>query len=273
MLFRSTGHSFGQKYFMEFSPKERDGLQLDIRGALKFLSSQRGVDGARMAILAPSLTADYAVREAALNIPQIKGLILITGKYRQESLDYIEERSDLPILAIASKDDPGKIQLEASQPYYHSANPGSEIMFVIDRGAAIFNRQGQIMEQASDWLAKNVASLGQKTEISFQTEDGWTLQGSLFTPDHLGNRKVPGVVFVHGQNHDIATWYYLARETSKAGFAVLTFDRRDNGKSIWQKGPTPEGSADGNALVELRVQRASLEDVYLRLTRVEEAAA
>jgi len=245
---RGSGHSFGKKYFQEFSPEERDGVQLDIRGAIKYLSSQPGIDPDRIAILAPSVTAEYAVREAAQNIPQVQGLVLITGEFSQESLEYIELRSDLPVLAIASKDDPGKVQLGSTKPYYYSKHPGSGILFVIDRGAAIFNRPGQIMEQVSDWLQRNVGNLGRKTEISFKTEDGWTLHGSLFTPDNLGGRKVPGVVFVHGQNHDVQTWYYLAREVAKSGKAVLVFDRRANGKSIWQNGPTPPGSTGGNPL-------------------------
>lgn len=245
---RGTGHSFGKKYFEEFSPEERDAVQLDIRGAIRYLSSQKGIDPGRIAILAPTLTAEYAVREAAQNIPQVKGLVLITGEFSKTSLEYIESRSDLPILAIASKDDPGKIQLRSTEPYYYSKNTGSGIMFVIDRGAAIFNRPGQIMEQVSGWLKQNVGNLGRKTEISFKTEDGWTLHGSLFTPDSLGGKKVPGVVFVHGQNHDVQTWYYLAREVAKSGLAVLVFDRRANGKSVWQNGSTPAGSGAGNSL-------------------------
>ena len=245
---RGTGHSFGKKYFEEFSPEERDGLQLDIRGAIKFLSSQPGIDKNRIAILAPGLAADYAVSEAAHNIPQVKALVLITGELSDKNRKYIPLRSDLPILAIASKDDPRKIQAVSTEPYFLSENAGSHIMFVIDRGAAIFNRPGQIFEQVSDWLKANVNNIGTQTEISFKTEDGWTLRGSMFLPDNLDGKKVPGVVFVHGQNHDVQAWYYLAREVAKSGLAVLVFDRRANGKSVWEKGPTPPGSGAGNPL-------------------------
>ena len=64
---------------------------------------------------------------------------------------------------------------------------------------------------------------------------------------------LPGVSAVRGGGSD---WSFAAAEATAAVAAVAA-----------------RLAADGNALVELRVQRASLEDVYLRLTRVEEAAA
>jgi len=248
MEVRGTGYNFGKKYFEEFSPEERDGIQLDIRAAIKFLSAQKGIDRNRIAVLAPSLTAEYAVREAAHNVPQVKALVLITGSLSDKSRETIQARSDLPILAIASKDDTKTAQMRAAEPYFLSENTNSSLMFVIDRGAAIFNRPGHVIEQVSDWLKKNVGALGTATEVSFQTEDGWTLWGTLFVPDSLEGKKVPGVIFVHGQNHDVQTWYYLARDVAKSGLAVLTFDRRANGKSVWERGPTPPGSGAGNPL-------------------------
>ena len=248
MEVRGSGYSFGKKYFEEFSPEERNGVQLDIRAAIKFLSSQPGIDARRIAILAPSITAEYAVREASQNVPQVKALVLITSTLSDKSRDYIQSRSDLAILAIASKDDIKRVQMRAAEPYFYSDNPASGLLFVIDRGAAIFNRPGHVTEQVSDWLQKNVGGIGSLTEVSFKTEDGWTLRGTLFVPEGLKGKKVPGVIFVHGQNHDVQTWYYLAREVAKSGLAVLVFDRRANGKSVWETGPTPAGSAAGNPL-------------------------
>jgi dienelactone hydrolase len=245
---RGTGHSFGKKYFEEFSPEERDGLQLDIRGAISFLSAQRGIDRNRIAILAPSAAAEYAVREAARNVPQVKALVLTTGWFTEKSREYLRSRADLPILAIASKDDPKKDQERAAEPYFASDNKGSSLMFVIDRGAAIFNRPGNVIEQVADWLKTNVGALGTETDISFKTEDGWTLRGNLFIPDGLGNRKVPAVIMVHGQNHDAQAWYYLAREIAKSGLAVMYFDRRGNGRSSYDKGTAPAGFGAGNPL-------------------------
>ncbi len=245
---RGTGHSFGKKYFEEFSPEEQEGLQLDIRGAITFLSSQRGIDLNRIAVIAPSATAEYAVREAAHNVRQIKALVLTTGWFTAKSRDYLKSRADLPILAIASEDDPKKVQELAAEPYFASENKGSSLMFVIDRGAAIFNRPGNVVEHVADWLKANVGALGTETDITFKTDDGWTLRGNMFIPDGLGNKKVPAVILVHGQNHDAQAWYYLAREIAKSGLAVMYFDRRGNGRSVYEKGPPPAGFGAGNPL-------------------------
>jgi len=243
---RGTGHSFGKKYFEEFSPEERDGLQLDIRAAINFLAAQKGIDPNRMAIIAPNATAEYAVREAAHNVRQIKALVLTTGRLTEKSRGYIRTRADLPILAIASQDETKTNQELAAQPYFDSDNKDSSLMFVIDRGAGIFNRPGNVIEHVADWLKTNVGALGTESDISFKTEDGWTLRGNLFVPDALDNKKVPAVIMVHGQNHDGQAWYYLARAIAKSGLAVMYFDRRDNGRSTYDKGPIPAGSGAGN---------------------------
>ena len=245
---RGTGHSFGKKYFEEFSPEEHDGLQLDIRGAITFLAAQRGIDANRIAIVAPSATAEYAVREASHNVRQIKALVLTTGWFSEKSREYLKTRADLPILAIASQDDPKPAQELAAAPYFASDSKGSSLMFVIDRGAAIFNRPGGVVEHVADWLRMNVGALGTETDISFKTNDGWTLRGNMFIPDGLGNKKVPAVILVHGQNHDAQAWYYLAREIAKSGLAVMYFDRRGNGRSVYEKGPPPAGFGAGNPL-------------------------
>ena len=243
---RGTGHSYGKKYFEEFSPEERDGVQLDIRGAVAYLSSQRGIDPNRVAIIAPSATAEYAVREAAHNARQIKALVLTTGWFTEKSREYIRMRADLPVLAIASQDETKRNQELAAQPYFDSDNKGSSLMFVIDRGAAIFNRPGNVIERVADWLKANVSAIGTESDISFKTEDGWTLRGSMFVPDGLENKKVPAVIMVHGQNHDPQAWYYLAREIAKSGLAVMYFDRRGNGRSTYDNGPAPAGFAAGD---------------------------
>src|SRR5262249_33081331 len=78
------------------------------------------------------------------------------------------------------------------------------------------------------------------------TEDGWTLRGNLFVPDGLDNKKVPTVIIVHSQNHDAQAWYYLAREIAKSGLAVMYFDQKGNGRSTYDKGPTPADSRAEN---------------------------
>lgn len=230
---RGTNASFGDKDFQMFTQEERDAMQLDVRAAIKFLSSQKEVDSKRIAIFAANITADHAAREAAHNLTQVKALVLSTGKLTEEGRAGIKYRKDLPVLAIASDDDARETQQLSAEPFFLSHDRGSRLMFVPDRGASIFNRPGQPVERVAEWLKSNLVALGTQTQISFKTEDGATLQGTLYKPDGVGqNNKVAGVVFIHGANHDATTWYHLVREVTKSGLAALIFDQRGYMKSV-----------------------------------------
>ena len=66
-------------------------------------------------------------------------------------------RKDLPVLAFMSEDDNKQKQQLASEPYFLSNDKGSELLFVMDRGASIFNRPGNPIGKTTDWLLKNLA--------------------------------------------------------------------------------------------------------------------
>src|SRR5262245_32355379 len=55
------------------------------------------------------------------------------------------------------------------------------------------------------WVAQEQnaakASFTEK-EVSFKTEDGWMIHGTLSVPSDLKPGKVPGVVMVHSPAHD-----------------------------------------------------------------------
>jgi dienelactone hydrolase len=97
----------------------------------------------------------------------------------------------------------------------------------------MFYRPGGLDEKVAQWLEENLKGLGTETEVSFQSEDGWKLQGTLVLPDGISETsKIPGVVFVHGFMHDQQQWYHIAREVVKQGIAALLFDWRGTRKSI-----------------------------------------
>ena len=234
---RGSGTSAGEKDFERFSPEEMEAMQLDVEGAVKFLSSQQNVDGRRIGIVAAGITAEYAVRAAAKDTAAIQALVLITGSYSPKSRDFLTSRRDLPVLTIVSTDDPKSVQAKQAEPYFLSENKNSTLHLVPDRGAAIFNRPGNPREKVSEWLEENLLAVGTDTPVSFRSEDGWVLRGNLYLPaSRDGNSKVPGVVFVHGINHDQQTWYYLAREVVRSGKAALVFDWRGVRKSIKEDG-------------------------------------
>jgi dienelactone hydrolase len=77
----------------------------------------------------------------------------------------------------------------------------------------------------------------QAREISFRSEDGWEIKGTLHTPMIPGNRRVPAVVLLHSSEHEqqvFGDYAYpgLAVSLAERGVVALRIDWRGRGKSI-----------------------------------------
>lgn len=75
---RGAGQSARGKHLGEVSLEDQTKIQLDIKGAVKFLASQKEVDAHRIAIVGTGVTAGYAALEASQQ-PAIQALVLISG--------------------------------------------------------------------------------------------------------------------------------------------------------------------------------------------------
>ncbi|MCH8266913.1 MAG: alpha/beta hydrolase [Acidobacteria bacterium] len=230
--FRGMGGSLGKKDFVMFSEKDLQGLRLDIQGAVKFLTSHPGVDPSRIALLGTGLSAHYAALEAAENTA-VKALVMLSAVLEEDSRKSIQARAaDLPILSIIGKGDKKRFQA-AADVFSLSKNPDSDFLMAKGHGTSMFSHTPGLEEKVVEWLDHNLKALGAETEVSFRSEDGWTLQGTLRIPGGVsGNSKVPGVVLVHGAKHDQQTYYQLTQELAKKGMASLRFDWRGKGRSI-----------------------------------------
>lgn len=229
--FRGTAGNVNGRMFQTFSAREREKLQLDVRGAIRFLTSQRGVDPQRISLVAVGVGTDYALREAAEN-PAVQAVVLISGTLSDPAREYIRSRSDIPILCIAGTDDKEGFR-EMSEAFYLSKNKASNILLSTGHGTTIFSRTEGLQKQVSRWMGENVQGLGAETEISFQTEDGWSLHGKLRVPASVApGARVPGVVLVHGAQHDQETYYSLSRALAKKGIATLSYDWRGKNRDI-----------------------------------------
>lgn len=224
---RGTGSSVGGRNFSTLSPKELENLQLDIRGAVKFLSSQKIVDAQRIGIVGVGIGANYAVLETSEN-PGIRALVLISGSFGQTALDYVKFRKDLPILGLVGKDDKESFR-QMAEVFYLSESKASDLILDVGmgHGTAILNHLVGLEEKIVQWLGDNLKGLGTEITLSLKSDDGWTLPGRLRMPDGVDeNSKVPGVVFVHGAQHDQETYYHLSQAVVKKGMAALTFNWR-----------------------------------------------
>ena len=76
-----------------------------------------------------------------------------------------------------------------------------------------------------------------QTEVSFPTEDGWTIYGTLYLPTAGSPAPVPGVVLLTEPEWVDRSIYdtYLARKLAKGGMAALSIDLRGTGSSLGKK--------------------------------------
>src|SRR5262249_44819122 len=73
----------------------------------------------------------------------------------------------------------------------------------------------------SDWVVARLKSLGRLREVSFETEDGWTIFGNLLIPENLSAEALaPGVVLLHSGWSDRYIFHRLERLFVKSGIAV-----------------------------------------------------
>ena len=230
--FRGTaGNVHNGRMFQTFSSRDREKLQLDVRGAIRFLTGQDGVDPHRIGLVAVGVGANYALLEAAEN-PGVQALVLISGTLSEPARDYIRTRDDVPILTIAGTDDKEGFR-EMTEAFYLSENKSSNIILSTGHGTTIFSRTAGLADRVTAWIVENVKGLGPETEISFKTEDGWSLHGLLRRPGNVEpGVRVPSVVLVHGAQHDQETYYKLSRALAKRGFATLSFDWRGKNRDL-----------------------------------------
>jgi dipeptidyl aminopeptidase/acylaminoacyl peptidase len=262
---RGRGQSIGALEYHSFTDEQRAKIYLDVKAALSFLASQPEIDGERMAVLAEEASADWAVLGSDGD-PRVKAMAFISGRFGDGALARLASREQTPVLCVVSKEDkPGFADMSAL--YARSKSEESDFrlyedlgigttMFALwryrypdERGVGFLAKQGVDTEKIGlvpkdpgdekpvedvicDWIAARLKSLGRLREISFETEDGWTIYGNLLTPGTLEKgERAPGVVMAHSGLSDRYIFHDLERLFVKNGMAVLNIDWRGRGKS------------------------------------------
>jgi dienelactone hydrolase len=229
--FRGMGSSIGKKEAVAFSEKEMGDLRKDVKAALRYLATVKGIDASRVAILGTGLSANFAALEADED-PAVKALVLLSAVMDKDSLRAIAYRSDVPVLSIVGREDKKRFQ-QASDAFSHSPHVDSDFIVAKGHGTSMFSHTEGLEDQVVNWLTHNLQGIGAEREVTFQSEDGWQLRGRVRIPGGATTAvKVPGVVMVHGAKHDQQTYHQLARELAKKGIATIRFDWRGKGRSI-----------------------------------------
>ncbi|MGH9783310.1 MAG: alpha/beta hydrolase, partial [Terriglobia bacterium] len=235
---RGSGNSLGKKVLEEFSAEEMKGIQFDLKAAIEFVSSLPGVDPSRIGVVGAGATSEHAVLEASEN-SGVQAIVLISGTLSEKAQGYLRAENSVPVLGLAGKEDKKSFR-EMAEAYAFSANPSSDLLAAVGHGAVMFSHTEGLEESVIRWLERNLKALGTETEVSFRSDDGWTLHGMLRLPDGAdAAAKAPGVLLVHGAKHDQQTYHFMAQEIAKRGMAALRFDWRGKGQSF-REGAAPD---------------------------------
>lgn len=237
---RGKGKSRGALASHSFTSEQKGHIYLDVKGALTFLQSQPHVDTSRIGIVAEEDSADAAVLGAIGN-PNVKTVVFLSGELGERAKDYIAANDQIAVLAVVSKEDRASFP-DMAAVYSLSRNPASDI-FVFDdlgRGAAMgsvwrdkFPNDKPIDFILGEWLVARLAELGERKEVSFESQDGYTLHADLALPEPApGGGPAPGVVLLHSALGDRDIFEGLVRSLVRKGMAVLNLDWRGRGQSV-----------------------------------------
>jgi predicted alpha/beta hydrolase len=95
--FRGRGKSRSKGSYFDLPQQERDNGYLDVRAALDFLGSTKGVDNKRLVVVATSIGVRYGLK-AALMDERVKAFVMLGGLPQRAEV----EKSRFPILFVSS---------------------------------------------------------------------------------------------------------------------------------------------------------------------------
>jgi dienelactone hydrolase len=100
---RGRGSSREPMTFNSMAPEQRGAVRLDVEAAVNFLSSEPGVDGRRIAVVAEQDSANPAVIACAKD-PRVTAFVLLSGRLNQKAKDEMAAAL-FPIFCLVSKED------------------------------------------------------------------------------------------------------------------------------------------------------------------------
>jgi dienelactone hydrolase len=237
--YRGVGESTGDLPFNAFTQDQRDLIVADVRKALDALASQPGVDPTRLGIISDGYASTPGVL-ASKGDPRVRSFVFLTGLLTDDAKKALASRPEVSVLTVFSKEDRDAFR-DMTDVYLASPNKASNLwMFEsMGNGTSMFLRYREtrpkerpLDQQIVDWLGGQLRALGYKKEVTFKTEDGFTIYGNLRIPDGgTGDRAFPGVVLLHSGLSDRNLLYGLEQDLARNDIAVLNIDWRGRGKS------------------------------------------
>lgn len=235
---RGRGKSLGKKELHSFTAEELSKIYLDVEAAFAFLESQPEVDSSRIGIVAVGKSAEAAVLGWGGD-SRVSAIALISGRLSDKAKKTIADSPDLPLyLVVSSEDKEGFAAMTDAYFLSKSKESGIEVFNGLGIGTWMFSLfrakyrdEKPLHDQVGEWIADKVLLTGPVSEVSFQTDDGWTIYGNLRIPQLAAANKIPAVILLHSGLSDRNVYADLEVALARNGLAVLNIDWRGNGKS------------------------------------------
>jgi len=234
---RGRGKSSEPQEYHTLNAEQHEHVSQDVRGAVEFLCQQEEIDQSRVALIAEGSSA-HATALGVAEDQRVCAFVMLSGRLGPDAIEALSRRTDLPVLGVVSRED--KISFsDLTRIYRNSRAAASDILIHRDLGignpmfsmwAAKYPKEKPLEQTVAEWVAAQVRA-PQLQEISFDTEDGWKIFGSLRLAPRTNLRESPGVVLVHSNLSDRHIFDELELSLAEAGFAVLNIDFRGRGKS------------------------------------------
>lgn len=234
---RGRGKSVGRKELQGKNSQDSSNASLDVRGALAFLDSQPEVDTSRVGIVAVGTTADAAII-AWGGDSRVRVLSFLSGRLTQAAKNQIAASPDTPLFLVVSSEDK-KGFADMTDAYFLSSSKSTNIevfdglgigTWILSLYRQKFPNEKPLQDTIGQWIADQLLTIGNMSEVSFRTEDGWTIYGNFRVPQ-ISAAKVPAVVLLHSGLTDRYVFQDLEVALAKEGLAVLNIDWRGKGKS------------------------------------------
>lgn len=232
---RGRGKSIAPQEYHSFTEEQKEKVALDIAGAIGFLGTVDQVDPNRIGVVSEGLSVEPAVA-AAFKDPHVRAMVLLSGHLTGAGKELIAGRN-IPVLCLASKED--RIgTADMAEAYKMSPSTASDLMVLsgVGTGNSMFimsankyPNQKSLESTVADWLAEKLEAGPQ--EVSFKTDDGWTLYGTIRIPRGTDPKGVPGIILLHSYLTDRHVFDNLEQMLTDQGIAVLNFDFRGRGES------------------------------------------
>ncbi len=212
-------------------------VHLDVCAAMSFLKEQPGLDASRVGIVAEEASADAAVM-GWRGDTTVRAMALISGRLSEAAKQQIAASPQLPMfLVVSSEDKPGFADMTDAYFLSKTNETNIDVYYGLGAGTSMFSvwrykypKEKPLHETIGDWMADQLLSTGTLAEVSFQTEDGWTIFGNFRVPQ-LRAGKLPAVILLHSGLSDRNAYHDLEIALAKEGLAVLNIDWRGKGKS------------------------------------------